>query len=130
MVQMSERNRLWLALERLGLWESYHQHEASTSGDPEAVFGLRWDPVVDLLKVPEEQGVYILFFKNQRSRVGRTDNMLRTLIQHYRAPGMSLLAFSWFGLAHPVECQLMLSRLESLDFEQLWSYRFPGAAAA
>lgn len=121
--RQGSRKCLWSSLERLGLWEAYLERGAALASESGGEFGLRWSPSVDLLKVPDRAGVYVLFFQNKRFLVGESENVFRTLVQHYRSPGMSIHSFSWMACEHPIERKQLLIRWEGLGYDDLWAYK-------
>jgi len=108
---LTTKRTLWSALERVGLWEAYQQQGAQDASESSRRFGVRWDPAVDLLKLPDGGGVAILFYPHQRFQVAATTNLFRHIHQCYRAPGMSVRAFSWLAVEHPLERHVLNSRL-------------------
>lgn len=83
-------------------------------------FGLHWDPVVDLLQVPDFSGVYVLFFPDQRKHVALTPNLFRSLRQHWMAPGRKFHAFSWRAFSQKDEAQRYVAKMQQKEYETLW----------
>lgn len=120
-MQVSTHRCLWSSLERLGLWESYLERDVVSASASGGLFGLRWDPQNDILKVPEKPGVFVLFFKKEWKQVGSSGNLFRTLVQHYHAPSMQIQAFSWRIVEEETLRTDWLARMQAADFATLWS---------
>jgi hypothetical protein len=83
-------------------------------------FGLRWNPRIDLLNVPDAAGVYVLFFENQQVLVGMASNLFRRILQSWYAPGRSFVAFSWMEVVPYEAKDLAYRSLKAKSYDQLW----------
>lgn len=111
---------LWLALEQLGLREAWYQEGAAQASESGGVFGLRWNPGFDMLKVPELPGIFVLFFKEEQTQIDNVENMFQRIQQHYRAPGRFIVGFSWIALSDKRTRAALYKRFHRLPYQRLW----------
>ena len=103
-----------------------HRHAQRQSQPVPAVewsygrFGLRWNTGVDLMSVPDHPGVFVLFFEQKRKVVAAADNLYRGITQYWRAPGPSVVAFSWLEVDPPEASEYVRQTLQQRSYEQLW----------
>lgn len=80
---------------------------------------MRWEPVVDLLDVPDVSGVYVLFFSDNRHLIGTAQNLFRKIRQHRHAPGRRFFAFSWKEVPEE-DLNNTWRKLNRKSYHQLW----------